>query len=105
MSRNITKSCRRRNIWRKSNGVCAHCGKVVYGNSQTIDHFIPRSWGGTFDTKNLMPLCEECNKARNAKSINPTHFYKYAKEEAINDCIEYKKKWEMEHSNLLGEIY
>ena len=104
MARNITKSDRRRNIWQKSNGLCAHCGKVIYGHNQTIDHFIPKALGGTFDTRNLMPLCRECNKIRSTKAINPSLFYRYAKKEAIMDCLAYKREWRSGHKNALGEI-
>ena len=105
MGSNSTKTGRRRNIWDKTGGVCAHCGKVVYGQGQTVDHFIPKSLGGTYDTRNLMPLCEKCNKIRDTKKINPINFYKYANRQAIKDCLDYKKKWKMEHTNYLGEIY
>ncbi|MCR5058795.1 MAG: HNH endonuclease [Clostridiales bacterium] len=37
----------------------------------TIDHFVPRSLGGTFDRRNLMPLCKDCNKERKSDYIDP----------------------------------
>lgn len=92
MSKKITKSQRRKLIWKKTKGCCAHCGRKASSFRQTIDHFIPKIYGGTYDYRNLMPLCYECNNKRGCNLINPYKFYKYAPEEAIRKCIEYKNE-------------
>ena len=40
-------------VWKKSNGLCAKCGKAVPIDKWTIDHFIPKYHGGTDDFKTL----------------------------------------------------
>ncbi len=95
------KNKRRRDIWKKTNGVCAHCGKAASAINQTIDHFIPRSWGGTFDKRNLMPLCADCNRERKNESIDPARFYSYAPKWAVADCKRYKKQFERSCNSYL----
>ena len=80
---------RKYDVWDKTRGVCAHCGNPANGVNMTIDHFVPRSLGGTFDRRNLMPLCKDCNKERKSDYIDPRKYYKYASEEAIKDCYKY----------------
>lgn len=59
----------------KSNGRCAHCGKVLL--DFTIDHVIPIEKGGTNDIGNLVALCKGCNTYKNNYVIHPLDFYKY----------------------------
>lgn len=103
----------RRTIWKKTRGVCAHCGRTPSTTNQTIDHFIPRILGGGYDKRNLMPLCKECNKAKMGKLIDPKEYYKFAPQEAIDDCLSYKmsfynfdakndQDWEMIQRNNLN---
>jgi 5-methylcytosine-specific restriction endonuclease McrA len=42
-------------------GGCAYCG----GEAEEVDHFIPRSQGGTDDWDNLVPACRHCNASKN----------------------------------------
>ncbi len=88
------KNRRRREVWKKTNGVCAHCGKMASPQKQTIDHFIPRSWGGTYDMRNLVPLCQECNWNRRAREVNPEKFYQFAPQWVIRDCRSYQRQFE-----------
>lgn len=104
MASNIKKPSRRRSIWHKAGGRCAHCGRVPCGRSQTIDHFIPRSRGGSFDRRNLMPLCRECNESRKSQLVNPAIFYVFATEDAIKGCISYEREFMSEHKNAAGEV-
>ena len=92
MSNATTKSKRRKIIWRKTKGRCAHCGRRASSLSQTIDHFVPKVYGGTYDYRNLMPLCRTCNNRRGSNIINPYKYYKYAPVEEIDKCIEYENE-------------
>lgn len=99
---NSLKAKRRRIVWNKTNGICAHCGKKKYGKEQqTIDHYVPKSYGGTYNLMNLMPLCKECNRTRGNKEINPFAFYKFAPKDVVYECIKYERKyfshWEEEN--------
>lgn len=90
MSR-FDRNKRKRDVWEKTHGRCAHCGKYASGYDRTIDHVIPKSQGGTYDLRNLMPLCRECNWKRGSRIINPETFYRYAPYYAIRQCITYQK--------------
>lgn len=52
----------KREILNKSSKLCACCGKSLTINDMTIEHFIPWSKGGSNELKNLLALCEDCNK-------------------------------------------
>lgn len=45
---------------------CRVCGRP----SETVDHIIPKAWGGTDDRNNLQGLCKRChNKKTRQESI------------------------------------
>lgn len=93
MAKQTAKVRRRREIWKKTNGICAHCGRATSSVNQTIDHFIPKLYGGGLDRRNLMPLCRKCNENRKAKIIDARTYYKYASDEVIEECNLYKLFW------------
>ena len=105
MPRSKTKTERLRQIWKKTNGICSHCGKHTPGNLRTVDHYIARANGGTDDLRNLMPLCKPCNKAKGCKVIEPYDYYKYASMTAINKCVEYERDFIAERTTMDGLIY
>ena len=105
----LGKSYKRRLVWQKTGGVCAHCGKKKYGKEQqTIDHYVPKSRGGTGNIKNLMPLCKKCNKERGDKAIDPFAFYIYAPKYACSECIRYEKEYfkdcDYYEMNMIGRV-
>ncbi len=57
-------------IWMKTGGVCAKCGKAVESDKGTIDHFIPKYHGGTDDIRNLIPMCRACNRAKSSRLMS-----------------------------------
>ncbi len=77
MSRSFKRPNRRNVIWNKTQGRCAHCGRLTRACDQTVDHFIPRVDGGGFDTRNLMPLCRSCNTYRSDEPVNHWTYYRY----------------------------
>lgn len=49
-------------VWSKTNGICFYCGTGVEPfENFTVDHFIPRSRGGSDELSNLVPACRSCN--------------------------------------------
>ena len=90
-------------VWRKTtDNRCAHCGKIAY--RKTIDHFIPRSMGGGNDSRNLMPLCYDCNFERKSEVVEPGQFYRYAKRWAIKECKAYLADWKSMRTTMDGEF-
>ena len=100
MSNNKSKSLRRKEVWKKTNGLCAHCGRKVSERYKTIDHFIPKIEGGTNDMKNLIPLCKHCNTSKAFNIINPIDYYIYLPEKYINDCLSYKRRFNSFQNDL-----
>jgi len=99
----------RKVIWQKSSGVCAHCGKQVNSHHQTVEHAIPQILGGGNDSRNLMPLCKQCNKSRASGEIIPETYYKYAHQWALDDLHSYIFEWKKQHTcadgTLIGERF
>jgi len=104
MTRSIKRPARRTIIWNKTQGHCAHCGRLIQAGNQTVDHFIPQADGGGSDKRNLMPLCRSCNMRRSDEPVDPWEYYRYAPKWAKRDCEEYEKEWRSFHTNLAGEL-
>lgn len=92
-------------LWRKTNGKCSHCGKSFSSKYQTIDHYVPRVIGGTYDQRNLFPLCYSCNQNRGARKIDPRKYYKYATEEMILDCLAYEEEFKKSRTSADGTMW
>ena len=60
---------------KRSNGVCACCGKKLTTKTMTMDHIIPISRGGTNNAENLIALCEPCNKQKGNVLYMPMGYY------------------------------
>lgn len=77
-------------IAKKSDNRCCHCGKECYINfGATVDHFVPLSKGGTNRPYNLIMLCEDCNKEKNNRIIDPENYLKYLHEEDKRKLTDY----------------
>lgn len=100
MTRNRSKVDRRHQVWAKTNGLCAHCGRQASSILQTVDHYVPKSWDSGYDLRNLMPLCKKCNVARGNAPIAPYTFYKYAPKEVIDLCVQYENEFKRKYRTL-----
>ncbi len=58
----------RRNILIRDNFTCQYCGKKT--NDLTIDHLIPRKYGGKSTWENLVSACKECNNKKGDKPLS-----------------------------------
>lgn len=56
---------RRRAIYRRDGKRCLWCNGW---GQKTLDHFVPRSLGGTDETENLFTACMRCNRRRGNQS-------------------------------------
>lgn len=73
-------------VFRKYDGHCAYCGKVLAPNDFQVDHLIPvaRERFGLYTSeeletyKNYMPACKRCNHYKRAHSLET--FRKYIEE-------------------------
>lgn len=45
-------------------GRCRYCRKPLDKYTVTIDHFMPKSKGGTDDLGNLVAACDDCNNRK-----------------------------------------
>ena len=80
-------------IWEKTAGKCARCGKETQEVRRTIDHYIPRSQGGSFDERNLIPLCKPCNKQKAYRLVDITEYYRFLPKEYAAQALEYEAEW------------
>ena len=46
---------------------CYYCHKPLAMRQVTLDHYLPRSRGGTYDTFNLVCACRRCNQFKSSK--------------------------------------
>lgn len=91
MGRRKKKKNLKSEVWSKSNGLCAKCGKAIPADKQTIDHFIPKYHGGTDDFRNLIPLCKACNRAKGSRLMSVEECCKYLGKEYIDELIKYSR--------------
>lgn len=72
----------RRNLFLRDNFQCQYCFTEFRQSDLTIDHVLPRSYGGRTNWKNCTTACKKCNTAKsnnpNIKPINapiqPTYY-------------------------------
>ena len=48
---------------------CYYCDRSLHAKHVTIDHILPRSYGGSWDQTNLVIACETCNKIKGNKLL------------------------------------
>lgn len=58
----------RRNILIRDNHTCQYCGKK--SSDLTLDHLIPRKFGGASTWENLVSACKECNNKKGDKPLS-----------------------------------
>lgn len=51
----------RRKLWYRENGICYLCNYPLNIDKVSVDHYLPRSKGGTNSLENLFPTHKECN--------------------------------------------
>lgn len=71
------------NILKKTNGLCAHCGKKLDEYTMTVEHIYPIAKGGDHSEFNLVALCEKCNYEKSNDVCEIRGYYKYILEKYI----------------------
>ena len=72
----IHKKSIKRYVYEREGGKCFHCGKAIRYEKTTLDHYFPRSLGGTEEFFNLVACCKLCNKLK--KSTVPSDWEEVA---------------------------
>lgn len=54
-------------LWKRYKGRCFYCSQQLTKASMTIDHYKPKSLGGTNHRGNLRLACQSCNEDKAAK--------------------------------------
>lgn len=50
--------------------LCRQCGAVgLVAAAVTVDHILPKAWGGMDDMDNLQPLCKQCHDDKTAREV------------------------------------
>lgn len=58
----------RANIFNRDKNICQYCGKTFPRNELSIDHIIPRSYGGTTIWENVICCCSSCNRKKGGRT-------------------------------------
>jgi hypothetical protein len=58
----------RANIFARDRNTCQYCGKFFSRNELSIDHVVPRSYGGISVWENVVCCCYSCNKKKGGKT-------------------------------------
>lgn len=95
-------------LMEKTDWKCACCGTPLeIGRNATLDHFVPLSKGGINQRLNIVPLCEDCNKRKTNRIVEPDWYLKHIhakdKEELQNYFDSYVHSFEyVTRGNLLS---
>jgi 5-methylcytosine-specific restriction endonuclease McrA len=70
----------KRAVFFRDRGRCCRCERDLGGNYSPVnraeyDHIVPLFRGGLNDVTNLQLLCNECNNAKRATSVEPSRVY------------------------------
>lgn len=63
----------RANIFARDNNTCQYCGKTFTKNELSIDHVIPRSYGGKSIWENVVCSCFTCNRVKGGRTPKQAH--------------------------------
>lgn len=99
----------KRYIFIRDGGTCHFCGKELLFKQVSIDHYLPKSKGGSDDIFNLVCSCRRCNKYKKSsvpedyKEVMLDLFKRAVKDGKINPAgIKIKKE---ELINLTDEVF
>lgn len=56
------------NVLKRDGFKCQYCGRVLSRHSLTLDHVLPRSFGGKTSWENIATSCKRCNSKKENKT-------------------------------------
>lgn len=56
-------------IWNRDGWQCFYCGVGLGKDNVTVDHMTPLSRGGTWNKKNLVASCRDCNFSKGSLDL------------------------------------
>jgi 5-methylcytosine-specific restriction endonuclease McrA len=59
----------RKNVWLRDGGKCQYCRSDMTVGSFTVDHVIPKAYGGKTSWDNVVVSCHGCNQKKGDKSL------------------------------------
>ena len=70
-------------------GQCEMCGRTIgrHGATLTLEHKIPRDWGGSDDGDNLWVICEDCSSGKAENFLDGTCAMKWIGNIFADDII------------------
>lgn len=84
----------KRNILKRTYGMCACCGKKLTEKTMSIEHVIPISRGGLDSERNTIALCKTCNETKSNMLYIPLWFYTaLTGKPLINELTDMFKDW------------
>lgn len=92
----IHKKTIKQYIYERDQGRCFHCGKPIHPNRTTLDHYFPKSLGGTEEYFNLVTCCKPCNRMKKSRipedwlDININLFKMAVKDGRISSSVDKK---------------
>lgn len=54
----------RTNIFLRDEYVCQYCNRIFHTKNLTLDHVVPRSFGGRTSWSNIVTCCKKCNNKK-----------------------------------------
>jgi 5-methylcytosine-specific restriction endonuclease McrA len=63
----------RANIFSRDDNTCQYCGKAFSKQELSIDHVIPRSYGGKSTWENVVCCCFTCNRTKGGRTPKQAH--------------------------------
>lgn len=84
----------KKQILKRSYGICACCGRKLNLKSMTVEHIIPLIRGGKNEMENLIALCYDCNQLKGNMLYLPYGFYNALQDKPVFDEMErYVRDW------------
>jgi HNH endonuclease len=100
----------RRKLSEEQNHRCCYCGQILQldnpyaSNYASIEHIVPREYGGSNDWDNLAVSCMTCNNSR-PNEVLAEDYYEFIKTNGQTKKLHFSKSLKTNISITLDELY